>query len=72
MEDLQFRLQTTNEKVELFLQLLSSMHEAFHSDPEGATSMKELGASTEDGEVKLRATSEQEPCVATEGGDVTV
>jgi hypothetical protein len=34
--------------------------------------MKEPGAATDDGEVKLRATSEQEPCAATEGGDVTM
>jgi hypothetical protein len=38
VEDLQFRLQLTNDKVALLFQLLSSMHVAFLSPPEGATS----------------------------------
>jgi hypothetical protein len=72
VEDLQFRLQTTDEKVVVLLQLLSSMHEAFHSDPAGATSVKEPCAATDGENVTLRATSVKEPCAATDGGDVTM
>jgi hypothetical protein len=72
VEDLQFRLQLTNEKVALFLQLLSSMHETFLSTPEGATSRQEPEADTAEGEVKARATSKQEPWAATTVGDVAM
>jgi hypothetical protein len=40
VEDLQFRLQLLNEKATLFLQLLSSLYEAFLSTPAAATSEK--------------------------------
>jgi hypothetical protein len=40
VEDLQFRLQLSNEKATLFLQILSSLHEAFLSTPTAATSEK--------------------------------
>jgi hypothetical protein len=58
MEDLQFRLQTTDEKVEVLLQLLSSMHEAFHSDPAGATSVQEPCAATDGGNVTKQRSTE--------------
>jgi hypothetical protein len=58
MEDLQFRLQTTDEKVAVLLQLLSSMHEAFHSDPAGATSVKEPCAATDGGNVTMQCSAE--------------
>jgi hypothetical protein len=38
VEDLQFRLQLNNQKIALFLQLLSSLHEAVPLDTGGATS----------------------------------
>jgi hypothetical protein len=41
VEDLQFRLELNNEKIELFLQLLSSLQEAIHIDAAGMTSMHE-------------------------------
>jgi hypothetical protein len=41
VEDLQFRLELNNEKIELFLQLLSSLQAAIHTDAGGATSMHE-------------------------------
>jgi hypothetical protein len=40
VEDLQFRLQLSNDKVTLFLQLLSSLHETFLSTPADATSRR--------------------------------
>ena len=40
VEDLQFRLQQSNERATLFLQILSSLHEAFLSTPTAATSEK--------------------------------
>jgi hypothetical protein len=58
MEDLQFLLQTTDEKVAVLLQLLSSMHEAFHSDPVGATSGKEPCAATDGGNVAMQCLAE--------------
>jgi hypothetical protein len=41
VEDLQFRLEINNEKIELFLQLLSSLQAAIHTDAGGETSMHE-------------------------------
>ena len=41
VEDLQFRLELNNEKIELFLQLLSSLQAAIHTDVGGVTSMHE-------------------------------
>lgn len=41
VEDLQFRLELNNEKIELFLQLLSSLQAAIHTDAGGVTSMHE-------------------------------
>jgi hypothetical protein len=58
MEDLQFRLQTTDEKVAVLLQLLSSMHEAFHSDSAGATSGKEPCAAIDGGNVAMQCLAE--------------
>jgi hypothetical protein len=48
VEDLHFRLQTTDDKMTTLLQLLSSMREAFPSDPVGATS-EEVPRATTDG-----------------------
>jgi hypothetical protein len=49
VEDLQFRLELNTEKIELFLQLLSSLQEAVPTDTGGATSkpepMDDIGAS---------------------------
>jgi hypothetical protein len=72
VEDLQFRLQLTNDKVALFLHLLSLMHETFLSTPEGATSRQEPKEDTSEGEVKACATSKQEPGAATMAGDVVM
>jgi hypothetical protein len=72
VEDLQFRLQLSNDKVALFLQLLSSMHETFLSTPAEATSRQEPDADTADGEVKVRATSKQGHRAATTTGDVVM
>jgi hypothetical protein len=73
VEDLQFRLQLNNEKVALFLQLLSSMHEAVLSDPEGATSKPGPSDDTADVEEgKRSATLRQEPGATTQGEDVTM
>lgn len=44
VDDLHFRLQFTNDKVVLFLQHLTSLHEAVLSPPEGATSRQHLEA----------------------------
>jgi hypothetical protein len=41
VEDLQFRLELNNEKIELFLQLLSSLQAAIHTYAGGVTSMHE-------------------------------
>jgi hypothetical protein len=41
VEDLQFRLELNNEKIELFLQVLSSLQAAIHTDAGGVTSMHE-------------------------------
>jgi hypothetical protein len=59
VEDLQFRLQLSNDKVTLFLQLLSSLHETFLSTPEEATFKQAPDADTADGEAKESATSTQ-------------
>jgi hypothetical protein len=58
VEDLQFRLQATDEKVTALLQLLSSMHEAFPSDPVGATSVEEPRAATAGGNAKGQRSAE--------------
>jgi hypothetical protein len=70
VEDLQFRLQLTNDKVVLFLQILSSMHEAFLSPLEGATSRQGPEADIAEGEENVHATTKQEPGAATTDGDV--
>jgi hypothetical protein len=70
VEDLQFQLHLTNDKVALFLQLLSSMHETFLLTSEGATSRQEPEADTTDGEVKASATSTQGPGAATTTEDM--
>jgi hypothetical protein len=41
VEDLQFRLELNNEKIGLFLQLLSSLQAAIHTYARGVTSMHE-------------------------------
>jgi hypothetical protein len=58
VEDLQFRLQATDRKVAVLLQLLSSLHEAFPSDSTGATSMEEPCAATSGGDVKVQRSAE--------------
>jgi len=52
VDDLHFRLQLTNDKVALFLQLLSSLHEAVLSPPEGATSRQHPAAEAKEGNDK--------------------
>ena len=47
--DLHFRLQATEEKVVIFLQTLSSMHEALSPKPVEMTPMKEPTATTGEG-----------------------
>jgi hypothetical protein len=56
VEDLQFRLELNNEKIELFLQLLSSLQAAIHTDAGGVTSMHE----PTDGIVGIRADERKE------------
>jgi hypothetical protein len=58
VEDLQFRLQATDRKVAVLLQLLSSLHESFPSDPIGATSVEEPYAATSGGDVKVQRSVE--------------
>jgi hypothetical protein len=70
VEDLQFRLQLTNDKVALFLQILSSMHEAFLSPLEGATSRQGPEVDIAEGEDNVHVTTKQEPGAATIDGDV--
>jgi hypothetical protein len=72
VEDLQFRLQLSNDKVTLFLQLLSSLHETFLSTPEEATFKQAPDADTADGEAKESATSTQAQGAATTTGDVVM
>jgi hypothetical protein len=72
VEDLQFRLQLSNDKVTLFLQLLSSLHETFLSTPEEATFKQAPDADTADGEAKASATSTQGHGAATTTGDVVM
>jgi hypothetical protein len=70
VEDLRFRLELNTEKIELFLQLLSSLHAVVPTDPGGATSKpepmddfgvvqaderKEPGATTHDEEVGMQS-----------------
>jgi hypothetical protein len=58
VEDLQFLLQDTDEKVALFLQTLSSMHEAFSSDSAEATPMEEPSAAPGEGHDKVQRSAE--------------
>ena len=52
--DLHFRLQATEETVVIFLQTLSSMHEALSSDPAETTPMEEPTAATDEGQNKAQ------------------
>jgi hypothetical protein len=71
VEDLQFRLQLNNEKVALFLQLLSSMHEVVLLDTGGATSKPGPNDDTVDVEADKQSTNlRQEPEATTQGEDV--
>jgi hypothetical protein len=58
VEDLQFRLQATDGKVAVLLQLLSSLQEAFPSDPAGAASVEEPCAATSGGNAKVQRSTE--------------
>ena len=60
MEDLQFRLQDTDEKVALFLQTLSSMHEAFSSDSTEVTPMEESSVDPGEGHDKVQRSAKME------------
>jgi hypothetical protein len=60
VEDLQFRLQDTDEKVALFLQTLSSMHEAFSSDSAEVTPMEEPSAAPGEGHDKVQRSTKME------------
>jgi hypothetical protein len=70
VEDLQFRLQLSNEKATLFLQLLSSLHEAFLSTPAAATSEKAPEADIANDEAKEHATSTQTQSAPTSAEDI--
>jgi hypothetical protein len=73
VEDLQFRLQLNNEKIALFLQLLSSLHEAVPSDTGGATSKPGPNDDTVDVEEDKRSANlRQEPGATTHGEDVVM
>jgi hypothetical protein len=72
VEDLQFRLQLLNDKVTLFLHLLSSLHETFLSTPEEETFKQAPDADTADGEAKVSATSTQGHDATTTTGDVVM
>jgi hypothetical protein len=54
VEDLQFRLQTTDGKVAVLLQILSSLQEAFPSDPAGAASAEEPCEATSEGNAQTQ------------------
>jgi len=58
VEDLQFLLQATDEKVVVFLQTLSSMHEDFSSDLAEATPMEEPSATPSEGHDKVQCSAE--------------
>jgi hypothetical protein len=60
VEDLHFRLQATDEKVAIFLQTLSSMHEALSSDPAETTLMEEPTVATGEGQDKAQRPTEME------------
>ena len=60
MADLQFRLQDTDEKVALFLQTLSSMHESFSSDSAEVTLMEEPSAAPGEGHDKVQRSAKME------------
>jgi hypothetical protein len=54
VEDLQFHLQATDGKVAVLLQLLSSLQEAFPSDPAGAASAEEPCVATSEGNAQTQ------------------
>jgi hypothetical protein len=60
VEDLHYRLQDTDAKVELFLQTLSSMHEAFSSSPAETDSNGGASAATGEGQDKAQRSAERE------------
>jgi hypothetical protein len=72
VEDLQFRLQLSNDKVTLSLQLLSLLHETFLSTPEEETFKQAPDTDTTDGEAKVSATSTQGHSATTTTGDVVM
>ena len=57
VEDLQFRLQATYEKVEVFLQTLSSMHADLFSDSAEATPMEEPRAALDEGHDRMQCSA---------------
>jgi hypothetical protein len=70
VEDLHFRLQSTDDKITTLLQLLASMREAFPSYPVGATS-EEVPRTTDDGgdakeQCSVEKGLEQTGCMTTE------
>ena len=60
MEDLHYRLQDTDAKVELFLRTLSSMHKDFSPSPAEIAPMKESGAATGEGQDDAQRSAERE------------
>jgi hypothetical protein len=59
VEDLHFRLQSTDDKVTTLLQLLASMREAFPSHPDGATSEEMPRTTTGEGDAKEQRAEEK-------------
>jgi len=56
VDDLHFRVHSTNDKVATLLQLLASMSETFPSHLDGATSEEMPRAATREGDVKEQST----------------
>jgi hypothetical protein len=65
VDDLRFRLEVNTEKIELFLQLLSSLQAAVPTDPGGETSKPEPMDDFED----VQADKRKEPGATTHGKD---
>jgi hypothetical protein len=60
VEDLHYRLQDIDAKVELFLRTLSSMQDALSSSPGVTDPMEELGADTGEGQDDAQCSAERD------------
>jgi hypothetical protein len=60
VEDLHYRLQDTDAKVELFLRTLSSMQDALSSSPAETDPMEEPGAETGEGQDEAQRSAERD------------